>query len=133
MNTDQRQKHGHISWGELCTTNTEAAKKFYNKLFGWEYHNGYPSCGEYYIGSREKDPVAGIMNLNDIPHPEGVPPHWGMYVTVDCIDTTLKTVQAEGGSIVVEKRELDCGSYFAFIRDPQGAVLGLFQYAPETK
>jgi uncharacterized protein len=134
MNTDQRQKHGHISWGELCTTDTEAAKAFYNKLFGWDYDSSKSTCNtEYSVASSEKEPVAGIMNLSDIPHPEGVPPHWGMYVTVDCIDTAIETVKQEGGSIVVEKRALDCGSYFAFIKDPQGAFLGLFEYPKEQK
>jgi hypothetical protein len=134
MTSDNRKKHGHISWGELCTTDTSSAKEFYKKLFGWDYESCCSTCdNEYNVASKEKDPVAGIMNISDIPHPEGVPPHWGMYVTVDCIDTAIETVNAEGGTIIVEKRALDCGSYFAFIKDPQGAVLGLFQHGSEQE
>ena len=29
------KKHGAFSWSELMTTNPNAAKEFYTKLFGW--------------------------------------------------------------------------------------------------
>jgi len=132
MASDNCSKHGFISWGELCTRDTETAKDFYQKLFGWEYETcKSPSDKDYTIGSKEKTPVIGMMNLGDIPNAEQIPPHWGMYVTVDCIDTALKQAEVEGGAIIIGKTPLDCDSFFAFIKDPQGATLGLFECSKE--
>ena len=32
---EKLMKHGAFSWSELLTTDVEAAKPFYTKLFGW--------------------------------------------------------------------------------------------------
>jgi predicted enzyme related to lactoylglutathione lyase len=32
---EQFKKHGAFSWCKLITTDAEAAKAFYTKLFGW--------------------------------------------------------------------------------------------------
>ena len=32
---EQLLKHGTFSWSELLTSDVEAAKAFYTKLFGW--------------------------------------------------------------------------------------------------
>ncbi|MBN2068557.1 MAG: VOC family protein [Opitutales bacterium] len=133
MSKDIRNQHGAICWGELCTSDLEGAQKFYQKVLGWTFE-ATKSCngGSYIITKAGNEMVAGMMSLKDIPDlPPEVPPHWGLYMTVDCIDTALAEVEANGGSIIMPKTTLDCGSVFAFVRDPQGATLGLMQYPSE--
>jgi uncharacterized protein len=34
---EKLRKHGAISWSELLTTDTAAAKAYYGRLFGWVF------------------------------------------------------------------------------------------------
>jgi predicted enzyme related to lactoylglutathione lyase len=57
----------------------------------------------------------------------GVPTHWGSYVSVADIDEAIKKVKASGGEILVGPMDVfDAGRIASFL-DPLGAVLSLGQ------
>jgi len=53
---EQFRQHGAFSWCELMTTDVEAAKAFYTKLFGWGAED-MPMPGMNYTGQgrRQRD------------------------------------------------------------------------------
>jgi uncharacterized protein len=109
------------------TTDTTAAKEFYSRLFGWGIVER-PMPGMTYnvlsVGDRE---VGGLMAMP--PHlPPTVPPHWGIYVTVDDVDASVKLVAELGGQIKHPPTDIDESMRFAVIQDPQGAVLSIISY-----
>jgi uncharacterized protein len=125
--TDISQQHGAFSWCELMTTDTTAAKEFYTRLFGWTIEER-PMPGMTYnmlsVGDRE---VGGLMQM-PTGIPAGVPPRWGVYVTVDDVDTAVKLVAELGGQVMQPPMDIDASMRFALIQDPQGAMLSIISY-----
>ena len=119
-------KHGAFSWNELMTTDPEAAKAFYSKLFGWTSKD-MPMEGMTYtvVSAGEKD-IGGIMAIP--PEAQGMPPRWGPYVTVDNVDATAKSAESLGGKVLVEPRDIPKVGRFCVIQDPQGAVISAISY-----
>jgi uncharacterized protein len=125
--TDISQQQGAFSWCELMTTDTAAAKDFYSQLFGWAIVDR-PMPGMMYhilnVGDRE---VGGLMAMPpDVP--ATVPPRWGVYVTVDDVDASVKLVEQLGGLVKQPPMDIDGSMRFALIQDPQGALLSIISY-----
>jgi hypothetical protein len=123
---EQFLKHGAFSWSELLTTDVEAAKAFYTKLFGWSTKD-MPMEGMNYtvVGAAGKD-VGGIMKIP--PHAQGMPPSWGCYVTVDDVDAIAKMAQELGGKVLMGPQDIPGVGRFCVIQDPQGAVISAITY-----
>jgi predicted enzyme related to lactoylglutathione lyase len=122
-------KHGAFSWMELMTTDVESAKRFYSKLFGWE-------TKEYTATSMEEmeytsivvngDETGGIMAMPQ--EVAGMPPMWGIYVTVDNVDLTAKKVEELGGKIIRPPWDIPNTGRMCVFSDPQGAVISAITY-----
>ncbi len=118
-----KDEHGSLCWTELMTRDTEAAERFYRKLFGWDSRLsgiGEQPYTEFLGGDRQ---VAGMM-----PFPSGiddVPPHWLAYFAVDDCDASAARTLALGGGQIVPPQEIPGVGRFAVLCDPQGAVFGV--------
>ena len=75
---------GAFSWSELLTTDPAAAKAFYSKLFGWSTKDMQMPSGAYTTCQVGEESVAGIMQVPA--EAAGMPPMWGVYVTVADVD-----------------------------------------------
>lgn len=136
---DVYQTHGAFSWTELQTTDPGGAKKFYGDLFNWKFSEmPMPDGnGEYHVcrtenADAEKGGQGGIMIMP--PNvPEGVPPHWTPYVTVDDIDATAQKVKELGGEIIVPIMEVKGVGRMCWLKDPQGGVLAAITYSDECQ
>ena len=62
---------------------------------------------------------------------EGCPPHWGIYVTVDDVDTTAEQAVSLGGRLLVAPQDIPKVGRFCVIQDPQGAVIAAITYSME--
>jgi predicted enzyme related to lactoylglutathione lyase len=58
--------------------------------------------------------------------PDG-PPGWLAYVEVDDIRAATKKAKSLGGEVMKDATEVIGMGWLSFIRDPTGAVLGLWQ------
>ena len=123
---EQAKKHGVFSWCELMTTNPNAAKEFYTKLFGWttEDMNMVPEMTYTVVKAGGKE-IGGIMPMSQ---GQGMPPHWGNYVTVDDVDATARTAQQLGGKVLMGPQDIPNVGRFCWIQDPQGAMIGAITY-----
>jgi predicted enzyme related to lactoylglutathione lyase len=114
---EQLKTHGAFSWCELMTTDANAAKDFYTKLFGWTTEEMSVTPGMTYtvvkVGGKG---IGGIMSMPS--QAPGMPPHWACYVTVTDVDAVAKNAQQLGGKILI-----------CVIQDPQGAVISAITYA----
>lgn len=123
---EQFKQHGAFSWYELMTTDVEAAKVFYAKLFGWGTED-MPMPGMTYTvvkaGNKE---IGGIMPMPE--EAQGTPPMWGAYVTVDDVDLIAKNAQQLGATLLVPPRDIPTVGRFCVIQDPQGAVISAITY-----
>ncbi|OEU53270.1 MAG: glyoxalase [Desulfobacterales bacterium S3730MH5] len=122
------KQHGTFSWCELMTTDVDASKEFYTKVFGWVTEDMSTGGMAYTVVKAAGKEVGGIMSMP--PEAKGVPPNWGTYVTVDDVDSTAKLAEDLGAKILVGPRDIPDVGRFCVIEDPQGAVISAITYAP---
>lgn len=123
---DQFHKHGMVSWYELMTTDVEASKKFYSKLFGWAAEDAQGGGRPYTIVKINGKEMGGMMSIP--PEAKGAPPNWGIYVTVNDVDKTAELAKQLGAKILLAPRDIPDVGRFCVIQDPQGAVISAITY-----
>jgi predicted enzyme related to lactoylglutathione lyase len=125
--SDVFQQHGAFSWCELMTTDAAAAEAFYSKVFGWILEDA-PIAGMNYktikVGDRQ---LGGLMPIP--PSAASMPPAWGLYVTVDDVDASIKLVEELGGNVLMPPMDIPNVGRFAMVQDPQGATFSIITYS----
>ena len=118
-------EHGTFYWNELYTNDVDKAKAFYADTLGWTYDSMpmEPDGGTYWIGKTGDKPAGGIMAMQGIV-PDGVPPHWMGYLSVDDIDARVKKIAQAGGKVLREPFDIPKVGRIAIIEDATGAVIG---------
>lgn len=117
---------GAFHWNELWCDDAKSAAEFYAKVLGYTYSTMETPTGAYYVLANGEQQRAGIMTSPVA----GIPSHWLPYVDVPDLDASLARVTRNEGSVEGEAMEMPGIGRFAFIRDPQGARLGLITPAP---
>jgi len=114
---------------ELNTPNPEKAKAFYSKLFQWQREdvpNPAVPDGSYTVIKVGDGTGGGIMK--QIP---GGPSGWLAYVQVDDLHAATQKAKSLGAEVMKDVTEVTGMGWLSFIRDPTGAVLGLWQSKPK--
>jgi uncharacterized protein len=112
-----------LTWNELETRDPEAAKPFYDALFGWEAETTEMGGGEYTTWRLDGQPVGGMADITGRV-PDAVPAHWLAYFAVADTDATAARAQELGGDVNVPPMDIPAGR-FAVLGDPHGAVFGV--------
>ncbi len=120
--------HGQISWVDLATCDMKAAGDFYHSVFGWNAADQkIPGGLPYAEFQLEGKPVGGLGRLSDEMQAQGVPPSWNTYINVDDIEAVTAKVEPLGGKITVPAMKIVEAGWLAFIQDPTGGNIGLWQ------
>jgi uncharacterized protein len=122
--------HGAFSWCELLTTDVPEAKRFYSKLFGWTLEPAPMPGMEYTLVKYGGEQMGGIMSMP--PGCEGMPPSWGVYVTVADVDATAKLAVEMGGKVLVPPQDIPQVGRFCVLQDPQGATINAITYVQQA-
>lgn len=125
---DPCKQPGAFSWCELLTSDPEAAKQFYGKLFNWTMEptpTAMPGV-DYTLVNCAGQHIGGIMEIP--PSAPEMPPHWGSYITVENVDATVEQALAMGGTVCVPPQDIPLVGRFSVLRDPQGAVFSIISY-----
>ncbi|HWK27913.1 MAG TPA: VOC family protein [Solirubrobacter sp.] len=119
----QRTSHapGTFSWAELLTSDADAAKAFYARVFGWEYRDNPVGGGSVYTTAlRDGLNAAALYTSEQLPH-------WNCYVTVASADAAAARAFELGATVQTQPFDiLDVGRS-ATIVDPVGAELFLWE------
>jgi predicted enzyme related to lactoylglutathione lyase len=115
-------KRAIVHW-ELPTANSEAMRKFYGGLFGWEFQ--YSENPEYW-GFTTGSVGGGLTNVGDYTQPGDVM----LYIESDDIEADLKKIEASGGKALMPPMEIPTVGWFATFSDPTGNTLALFKAMP---
>jgi uncharacterized protein len=114
---------GTFCWVDLMVADQDAAKHFYTGLFGWDYQDfPIPGGGTYALAQLDGKPVAAI-----VPAPQGIPPHWNCYVSVEDAEATATRAQELGATVLQPAGDIGDSGRLALFQDPQGAMLCLWQ------
>ncbi len=121
---------------EIPADNVDRAKNFYGSIFGWELQTMPMGEGEYTsvkttdVNEQTRMPLEpGAINGGMMQRTEQVS---GPVITIDVdgIDDALKKIESEGGSIVTPRTPIPGMGAFAYFKDPEGNVLGLWETTP---
>ena len=118
---------------EIPADDLDRAKTFYGSVFGWELQSVPMGGGEYTVvkttpvdeqTQMPTEPGAingGMMQRDELLRAPV------LTIDVDAIDDALREIEAGGGSTVTPRTEIPGMGAFAYFRDPEGNVLGLWE------
>jgi uncharacterized protein len=122
MATIESYKPGSHVWSELASSDPEAAKKFYEDMFGWTPVDMQTPNGVYTIFQLDGDDAAALYQA-----PPGMPPNWGVYFSAPELDETSAKIPGLGGEIVMPPTDIGPQGRMAIIKDPEGVHCSLWQ------
>ncbi|MGH2663432.1 MAG: VOC family protein [Actinomycetota bacterium] len=119
---------------EIPVDDAARAKDFYSSIFDWQLNDADMGGGNIYttvvttpVDQQTQLPTepgainGGLMNRTpDLPVPV-------ITIGVAAIDDTLKKVEAGGGIVVQPRTEIPNMGAFAYFKDSEGNVLGLWE------
>ncbi|ELS51277.1 VOC family protein [Streptomyces viridochromogenes] len=117
---------GSLGWVELMTREPERAVDFYTTVFGWSV-DAAERYTQWGIGGAD---FGGMVTMDD-KFPHEVPAHWLPYFAVVDVDLTAADATEAGGTVLMEPTSVPDGPRIAVLRDPQGAMFGVYRAADE--
>jgi uncharacterized protein len=119
---------GAFSWTDLTTTDQDAAKQFYSRLFGWTAIDN--PIGENMVYSMMQIDGKDVGAISPQPQQQrdaGVPPVWNSYVTVESADDAADRAQKLGATVHAPAFDVFDAGRMAVIQDPQGAFFEVWE------
>ena len=126
---------GQVVHFEIPTDDLARAQEFYRSTFGWDLDSMDMGDTQYTLArttpvddttQRPTEPGAingGIMKRTaDTPAPV-------ITIAVESIDATMKDIESGGGSTVQPRTEIPGMGAFAYFKDSEGNVMGLWETA----
>ena len=121
---------------EIPVDDLDRAKDFYGSVFEWQLQTMPMPGGDYTVVMTtpvdeqsqmptEPGAINGGMMQRDERTPSPV-----ITIDVEAIDDALKQVEARGGSTVTPRTPIPGMGAFAYFKDPEGNVLGLWENTP---
>lgn len=121
-------KPGQFCWVDLNAHDMAEAKDFYAAVFGWTCEDQSNPDGHLYgLFSHEGKNVAGVGEMSPEMKAMGIPPIWNSYVNVEDCDQIVDRATSLGATVIVPTMEAGDAGSMAFIQDPTGATVGLWQ------
>lgn len=123
--------NGSVCWYELTTQHVDAAKPFYEELFGWNLQPSKLSpvpYDEIHVGEKA---IGGMLRIDESWGPDwaSMPSHWMTYIAVDNCDATVESIKANGGNICIPAFDAPNVGRIAVCSDPAGATFSIIQFA----
>jgi uncharacterized protein len=110
-------------WIELSCDDLEAAGAFYRDVVGFETGPGSADHGGYAQAFKDGKKVAGLMPRQDPSQPVA----WSTYLHTGDADAAVAKARQLGATVVVEPMDVEDLGRMAFVIDPTGAAVGLWQ------
>jgi hypothetical protein len=120
---------------EIPVDDEARAKDFYGSVFEWDLNTMDMGGGQSYtiattvpIDEKQMPTEPGAINggiMKRAPHT----PSPVITIQVDAIDDALKRIEAAGGSTVTPRTAIPDMGAFAYFKDSEGNVMGLWETA----
>lgn len=119
---------------EIPVDDIARARKFYEGVFGWGTMD-FPMPGMQYVGlhtgpvdekNMAKEPgfINGGMFQRNPAFPLKGPT---VAITVENIDAAINKIKVAGGTVMMEKMEIADMGLYAYIKDTEGNIIGIWQ------
>ena len=118
---------------EIPADDLDRAKAFYGSVFGWQLQTMPMAGGDYTSvvttpvdGQTQLPTEPGAINGGMTQRDERTPAPV-ITIDVEAIDDALKEIEAGGGTTVTPRTSIPGMGAYAYFRDPEGNVLGLWE------
>jgi predicted enzyme related to lactoylglutathione lyase len=117
---------------EIPVEDLDRAKSFYGSVFDWQLDTMAMENGDYTgvtttpVGDSQMPTEPGSINGGMMQRDETTP-HPVITIDVDAIDDTLQEIESRGGSTVLPRTAIPGMGAFAYFKDPEGNVMGLWE------
>ena len=123
---------GRVVHFEIPFDDGDRARSFYKEAFGWQVQE-MPDMGYTLVmtgPSGEQGPTEpGFVNGGMLARSDGAAPGPVVVVDVESIDVALERIGELGGTTVSPKAPVGDMGFAAYVRDPEGNVVGLWETA----
>ena len=128
---------GKVVHFDIPTDDMARASGFYRSVFGWQLMDMSAQGMDYTLAmttpvDEQQQPTepgainGGMMKRSDeIPNPV-------ITIDVPSIDATLKDIEAQGGSTIAPRQEIPGMGAYAYFKDSEGNVMGLWETRPAS-
>jgi uncharacterized protein len=116
-------------WSELSCPDIEAAKRFYNEVFGWEATTWPLGDGSTYTEFSLPgggDSITGMVQTDQRSR-RAAPAQWTVYFGVTDTDRTVRRAGELGGTVSAGPFDLPGVGRIATLNDPEGAVFAVLE------
>jgi len=129
MSTTKEKVMNQVVHFEIPVDDIEAAKEFYS-IFGWELNDmpgmDYVGISTTPVDENRVPKTPGSINGGMMKRTDKIKSPV-VAVQVDSVDEFIKKVTSKGGKLVMPKMEIPGMGFYAYVSDPQGNILGLWE------
>lgn len=123
---------GRVVHFEIHASNPESVVGFYTRLFGWRIKKWEHKSAEYWLIETGDAGVAGIngglvRRRGDAPSDGAAVNAFVCNVSVAKLDEALQNATDLGATVAVPKMAIPGIGWVAYIKDPDGNILGMTQ------
>jgi uncharacterized protein len=123
---------GRVVHFEIPFDDGDRARSFYKEAFGWQVQE-MPEMSYTMVTtgpSGDRGPTEpGFVNGGMLSRADAAAQGPVVVVDVESIDVALERVGGLGGSVVLGKQPVGDMGFAAYVRDPEGNVVGLWETA----
>lgn len=118
---------------EIPTDDMARAKDFYSKVFGWKLQDMGDDFGGYVLATtvetdeNQMPKESGAINEGLMRRKEKVSSPV-LVMDVPSVDEYIKKIEEAGGGVVEGKMEIPGMGYYAYVKDTEGNIIGIFEY-----
>jgi len=120
---------------DLTVNNPEEAKRFFERVFEWQFEK-FPMPYAYYriqAGAEDEPGIdGGIGSIADTPTAEGRP-LTQVTIPVPSVDDYIARVEHAGGKVIETKMPIPGIGWFAACAEPGGLLFGILEADPKAK
>lgn len=114
-----------LVWNEMQSRQPDAAKSFYETIFGWTSAADENDYVTFAVDGRMQ---AGMITMDENWGPE-VPNNWSVYFMVEDVAASAARAQELGGTVMVPPTPAGATGIFSVIQDPQGGVFNVISFS----
>jgi predicted enzyme related to lactoylglutathione lyase len=118
---------------DIPVDDMERAKRFYEKVFGWEISPVSGSGGNFHsattvpVDEEGELKVPGGINGGFFQRGTHGAQETFVEINVPSVDEHLKRIESAGGKIVKQKGPILDIAFFALVKDTEGNIMGLWE------
>ena len=119
---------------EIHASNPDQLAAFYAKVFGWKV-NHLPELDYWLLDTGDGDGInGGLLRRRGAPATNGQPVNaYVCSLGVKSVDESFRAALASGATEALPKQAIPGVGYQAYIKDPDGNIVGLHQRDPNAK